>query len=125
MYDRALGPGVYDKTLALFEAAGIHPRILNGQPPPYAQGAMMLVASGEGYYVGIASQFTQTHRASGVAVIPLAEPNARLDVRLAWRKGDTSRSVREFVTSARAVFPRNATPARSGAAFARTGSQSG
>jgi DNA-binding transcriptional LysR family regulator len=77
---------------------------------------MMLVASGEGYYVGIASPFTQSHRASGVAVVPLAEPDARLDVRIAWRRGDTSRAVREFVKSARAVFPHRATPARSGAA---------
>ena len=45
MYDRSLGPGVYDKTFALFEAAGIRPRMVNGQPPPYAQAAMMLVAS--------------------------------------------------------------------------------
>jgi len=105
MYDRSLGPGVYDKTLALFEAAGIRPRMVNGQPPPYAQAAMMLVASGEGYYVGIASPFTQTHRASGVAVIPIDEPDARLDVRSAWRKGETSRAIREFVRSARAAFP--------------------
>lgn len=116
MYDRCLGPGVYDKTLALYQAAGIRPHIVGGQPPPYAQGAMMLVASGEGYYVGIASPFTQTHRASGVAVVPLDEPSARLDVRIAWRTGDASRTVREFVRSARAVFPAKPETARSGAA---------
>jgi len=37
---------------------------------------MMLVANRQGYYVGIASPFTQTHRASGVAVVPLDEPEA-------------------------------------------------
>jgi DNA-binding transcriptional LysR family regulator len=116
MYDRCLGPGVYDKTLALVEAAGVRPHVLNGQPPPYAQAAMMLVASGEGYYIGIASRFTQSHRASGVAVVPLDEPNARLDVRIAWRKGETSRVVWDFVRSARAVFPAKARAARSGAA---------
>jgi DNA-binding transcriptional LysR family regulator len=47
MYDRCVGSGVYDKTMALFRAAGIRPHIVGGQPPPYAQGAMMLVASGE------------------------------------------------------------------------------
>jgi DNA-binding transcriptional LysR family regulator len=116
MYDRCLGPGVYDKTVALFEAAGISPRIRAGQPPPYAQAAMMLVASGEGYYVGIASPFTQSHRASGVAVIPIAEPDAHLDVRIAWRKGETSRAVGEFVRSAHAVFPTKVHATRSGAA---------
>jgi DNA-binding transcriptional LysR family regulator len=116
MYDRCLGPGVYDKTLALFEAAALRPRVLNGQPPPYAQAAMMLVASGEGYYVGIASPFTQTHRASGVAVIPIDEPDARLDVHIAWRRGDASPAVREFVRSARAVFAAKVHASRSGAA---------
>ena len=46
LYDRRLGPAVYDKTLALFDAAAaVRPRVVNGQPPPYAQAAMMLVAS--------------------------------------------------------------------------------
>jgi DNA-binding transcriptional LysR family regulator len=116
MYDRSLEPGVYDKTLALFDAAGLHPDIQNGQPPPYAQAAMMLVACGDGYYLGIASAFTQTHRASGVAVVTLSEPHARLDVRIAWRRGMTSRVVRDFVRSARAVFPAKARAAHSGAA---------
>lgn len=116
LYDRCLGPGVYDKTLALFEAAGVRPRVVHGQPPPYAQAAMMLVASGEGYYVGIASPFTQTHRASGVAVIPIDEADARLDVRIAWRTGDTSTPIREFVRSARAAFPAKVQAAGSGAA---------
>jgi hypothetical protein len=97
MYDRSLGPGVYDKTLALFDATGLRPYALHGQPPPYTQAAMMLVASGDGYYIGIASPFTQTHRASGVAVVPLDEPNARLDVRIAWRKGILTRAARDFV----------------------------
>jgi DNA-binding transcriptional LysR family regulator len=116
MYDRCLGPGVYDKTLALFEAAGVRPRVLKGQPPPYSQAAMMLVASGEGYYVGIASPFTQTHRASGVAVIPIDEPDAHLDVCIAWRKDDPSGAVREFVRSARDAFRARVHRTRSGAA---------
>jgi DNA-binding transcriptional LysR family regulator len=116
MYERSLGPGVYDKTLALYRAVGIRPQVVGGQPPPYAQGAMMLVASGQGYYLGIASPFTQTHRASCVTVVPLDEPDACLEVRVAWRKGDTSRAAREFVRSARAVFPWKAETSRNGAA---------
>jgi DNA-binding transcriptional LysR family regulator len=116
MYDRSVGPGVYDKTLALFRAAGVHPQTIAAQPPPYAHGAMMLVASRQGYYVGIASPFTQTHRVSGVAVVPLDEPDARLDIRIAWRRSETSRCVSEFVRSAGAVFSQKREKARSGAA---------
>jgi hypothetical protein len=77
---------------------------------------MMLVASGEGYYLGISSPFTQTHRTSGVAVVPLNEPNATLEVRIAWLRKGASGCVREFVRSARAVFPAKGDAAQSGAA---------
>jgi DNA-binding transcriptional LysR family regulator len=105
MYERSVGRGVYDKTFALFQAAGVQPHVVGAQPPPYAHGAMMLVASRQGYYIGIASPFTQTHRVSGIAVVPLDEPGARLEVRIAWRRNEASACVSEFVQSARAVFP--------------------
>jgi len=116
MYDRCLGPGVYDKTLELYRAAGVQPSVVGTQPPPYAQGAMMLVASRQGYYLGIASPFTQTHQTSGVVVVPLAEPDARLEVRIAWRRNQTSGCVQEFLQSARDVFRSKRDAARPSAA---------
>ena len=105
LFDRQVGPSVYDKILSLWAATGIQPKVVEHQPPPYAQGAMMLVASRQGYYLGIASQYTQSHKTSGVAVVPLNEPDARLEICVAWRRHDTSKNVREFVRSARDVFP--------------------
>jgi DNA-binding transcriptional LysR family regulator len=105
LYDRSVGPAVYDKTLALWEAARVKPLVVEKQPPPYSQGAMMLVASRQGYYLGIASPYTQSHRASGVAVVPLDEPDARMDVLIACRRNEVSKHVREFIRSAREVFP--------------------
>jgi hypothetical protein len=67
---------------------------------------MMLVASGEGYYVGIASPFTQTHRASGVAVMPIDEPDARLDVLVTWWKGETWHRPRRWLRQPRRSVPR-------------------
>ena len=105
LFERYVGPSVYDKILALWASAGIKPMVVEHQPPPYAQDAMMLVASRQGYYLGIASQYTQTHRTSGVAVVPLDEPDARLEICVAWHRNDSSKNVREFVRSARDVFP--------------------
>jgi DNA-binding transcriptional LysR family regulator len=105
LFERKVGPSVYDKILALWVAAGIKPLVVERQPPPYAQDAMMLVASRQGYYLGIASQYTQSHKTSGVAVIPLDEPDARLEIYVAWHRSDTSKHVREFVRSAQEVFP--------------------
>ena len=66
---------------------------------------MLMIASGDGYYLGTASPFTQPHRAGGVAAIPLRDAHARLKVRLAWR-ADAPHDVNEFVRSARAAFRR-------------------
>jgi DNA-binding transcriptional LysR family regulator len=105
LFDRHVGPSVYDKILSLWDAARLKPLIVEHQPPPYAQGAMMLVASRQGYYLGIASPYTQSHKAGGVAVVPLDEPDARIEVLIAWHRNDSSKLVREFVQSAREVFP--------------------
>jgi DNA-binding transcriptional LysR family regulator len=113
LFDRSVGPAVYDKTLALWKTANVRPRVVEQQPPPYAQGAMMLVASRQGYYLGIASQFTQSHRASGVAVVPLDEPDARMNVFIVWQRNDSSQHVHDFVRSAREVFPVKRHAARS------------
>jgi DNA-binding transcriptional LysR family regulator len=112
LFERNVGPSVYDKILSLWAAAGIKPMVVEHQPPPYAQGAAMLVASRQGYYLGIASQYTQSHRTSGIAVVPLNEPDARLEICVAWHRNDTSKNVREFVRSAREVFPARRQPAR-------------
>ena len=113
LYDRRLGVGVYDKTLALYNAASIRPQLVEGQPPPYSQEAMMLVASRQGFYLGIASALTHSHRDSGVAVIPIDEPDARLFVRVAWRKNESSKCIQEFLRSVREVFPQKAEAVRS------------
>lgn len=105
LFERKVGPSVYDKILALWLAAGIKPLVVERQPPPYGQEAMMLVASRQGYYLGIASQYTQSHRTSGVAVVPLDEPDARLEIYIAWHRNDTSKHVHEFIRSAQEVFP--------------------
>lgn len=111
LFDRSIGPAVYDKVLALYKAAAVHPRVVAGQPPPFAQRAMMLVASRQGFYVGISSRFTQSHCVSGVAVVPLDEPDARSEVRIAWRRGEQSQNVKDFLRSAREVFPPAEQPA--------------
>ena len=112
LFERVVGPSVYDKILSLWAAAGLKPLVVERQPPPYAQGAMMLVASRQGYYLGIASQYTQSHKTSGIAVVPLNEPDARLEICVAWRRNDNSKNVREFVRSAREVFPAKRQPTR-------------
>jgi DNA-binding transcriptional LysR family regulator len=105
LFERRFGPGVYDKIVSLCDATCVKPVIVEGQPLPYTQTARSLVASRQGFCFGVASQFTQTHRASGISIVPLNEVGAQIDIRIAWRRSDSNKQIREFVRSAREVFP--------------------
>jgi len=103
MCDRENDPGLHDRTRALLDSSGVRQPVVYGQPPPYTPAGLMLLVSGRGFYIASASPFTQALRASGVAVVPIDAPDARIEVRLAWRQ-NRSDSITEFCRSAREAF---------------------
>ena len=104
LYARDGRSGVYDKTLALYARAGIAPTVIDTPHGPADQAAIVPVACGKGIFLALSSPLTLSHRAGGVAVVPLNEPDATIVVNAAWRKGETSRAVLQFVHSVREVF---------------------
>ena len=118
MCDRETDPGLYDGTRALVAAVGFRQPVVHGQPPPYTPAGMMLLVSSRGFYVGSASPFTQTLQASGVAVVPIDEPDARIEIHLALRRRDRSDHLTEFRRSAREAFRLSAAGRRSSSASA-------
>ena len=104
MPERDLGPVSCEKTLALYAAAGLKPRVAQTRTGPLAQSGLMLVASGDGVYLSVASAFTQPQAAEGVASLTLEEPNASVPVLLAYRRNESSAAAMAFVKSAFDVF---------------------
>jgi LysR family transcriptional regulator, benzoate and cis,cis-muconate-responsive activator of ben and cat genes len=106
MYDRHVTPYLYDKVLALYAKAGINPRLVpTPDAGPYNQAGLMLVASGKGIYVCMGIPLTSPHPLSGIAVVPISDPEATVDICVAWRKGETSPVVRQFLNCVWQVFP--------------------
>ena len=105
MHERGVDPGLDDKTFALYAAAGARPHVVEAQPPPCSPGALMLLASCQGFYLGTASPFTQTHRTKQGD--NRSHRRARRASRGANRVAEArfSRHVRDFLRSARDVFP--------------------
>ena len=96
-------PNSRDKALALYEAAGIVPRIMTF--PSTASGIKNVIASGEGIHLGNVSPFVQPYSYhSGIATIPLNEPDATVDVVMAWRENENSDPVLRFVATIRETF---------------------
>jgi LysR family transcriptional regulator, benzoate and cis,cis-muconate-responsive activator of ben and cat genes len=105
LWDRHLLPGAYDLMLRLFEANRITP-ITRPTPGagPYNQAGWAQVAEGNGLYIGIDTPPTTPRVSGGVAVVPLEEPGAAIDVCVVWRKNESSGPVLRFVDCAREVF---------------------
>jgi DNA-binding transcriptional LysR family regulator len=105
LHQRDLATVPYDKTLALYAAAGIIPHIITFPAILTTQAAMMLVASGKAIAFGLESELSRMYlEADGVAVVPLDEPDATLEVRMAWRSGENAPSVLRLLDSARAAL---------------------
>jgi DNA-binding transcriptional LysR family regulator len=114
LFDRHLLPLVYDKTLELYARANVTPIVIpTPGAGPHNHAGMMLVASGKGTYLCIGIPLTSPQPAGGVAVVPLCEPDATSDVCVAWRKGETSPIVHQFLNCVSQVFPQ---PKRASAA---------
>jgi len=107
LWDRHIMPHLFDKVDGLYARQGITPnRVPTPDAGPYNQAGLMKVASGHGIYLCIGIPFATTQ---GVAVVPLSDPDATLDICVAWRKGETSPVVCKFLESVWQVFP-NARP---------------
>jgi DNA-binding transcriptional LysR family regulator len=106
LWDRHVLPGAYDLMLELFERDGSHPPMRpTPGAGPYNQAGLMLVAEGSGIYIGIDAPPSTPRVAGGVAIVPLEEPGARIDVCVVCRKNETSPPILRFMECARQVFP--------------------
>jgi len=106
LWDRHIMPYLYDKVLDLFAREGLSPRTHpTPEAGPYNQAGLMMVAQGKGAYLCMGIPLTSPQAASGVAVVPVSDPDATLDVCVAWRKGEASPAVGQFLDSVWHVFP--------------------
>ena len=110
LYARDGRSGVHDKTLALYARAGVVPTVIETPHGVADQAATIPVACGKGVFLALSSPLTLSHHVGGVAVVPLHEPDAKILVSAAWRRGESSGSVMAFVDSVRDVFPARAAP---------------
>ena len=105
--NREICPGIYDKTLELYAEAGITPKVVHVtlNTAPNSDSQIVLVACRKGIFVMPDEVSRRPAPSSEVIAVPLDEPNAKIDVRLAWRKNEKSTAVLAFLDSARRIFP--------------------
>ena len=97
LHDRATSTGVYDRIIELFNRAGISPKLINTHTGPYEEAGMLLVASGKGVALGVGAGLRQPAFDRDVVTVPIADEGATIEVHMAWRKGEDTKAVQDFV----------------------------
>jgi len=106
VWDRHLMPVVHDKILELYAEAGSGAKMIpTPGAGPHNHAGLMLAASGKGTYLCIGVPVGSQQPATGVALVPIADARATIEVCVAWRKNETSRAVLQFIECARDVVP--------------------
>jgi DNA-binding transcriptional LysR family regulator len=105
VHSRSISSGLHDEILRLYESAGTAPEIIQ-LPPPTPHGSVLrfLLASRDGVFIVPDEVESYPASGSGMVARPLDEPTATVDVRMAWRKNETSAVVLSFLDSMRAFF---------------------
>jgi DNA-binding transcriptional LysR family regulator len=104
--NRGGSTGLYDKTLELYAEAGITPKIVHIElePVPHSDTQIVLLTYHKGIFIMPDELSSRPAQGSEVVAVPLDEPNAKIDVLIAWRRAEKLATVLAFVDTSRRVF---------------------
>jgi DNA-binding transcriptional LysR family regulator len=106
LWDRHMSPALYDRVLELYARHGITaPKVPTPGAGPFNHAGLMMVASGKGVYLCLGVPLTSPQPASGVAVLPVGDPGATIEVCVANRKGEASHLVGQFLDCVWETYP--------------------
>jgi DNA-binding transcriptional LysR family regulator len=105
VHSRTASPGLHDEILRMYERVGITPEIVQ-LPPPVPHGGVLrfLLTSRDGVFIVPDEVESYPTSNSGLVGVPLDEPSARIEVRMGWRKNETSAATLALLASVRDFF---------------------
>jgi DNA-binding transcriptional LysR family regulator len=123
LFDRKSAPGLYDKTLELYAAAGVNPIVssVTVELVPNNDIQSLLLTCHKAIRIVPDEIACRPAPGSEVAVVPLDEPGASVQVHMVWRKCEKAAAVLAFLNTARQILrpeTRSALPLRERAAVA-------
>jgi DNA-binding transcriptional LysR family regulator len=98
--------GIYDKTLELYAEAVVSPNIVHvpQDATPRSDAQLVLLLCRKGILILPDEAASRPVSGSETAAVPLDEPNAKIDVYMAWRKNEKSPAVFAFIEAARRIL---------------------
>jgi len=101
LIERWISPHVHDLALSLCRNAGLSPRLVMTESTCYDEAGAMMAASGNGVFLAVGKNPTHPSFADRLVALNLREPQATIEVHAAWRRGESSRTILNFIQSAR------------------------
>jgi DNA-binding transcriptional LysR family regulator len=93
--------GLQDKMMGMFNRQGFAPHVVVTHVEAHEEAGAIMVASGKAVFVGPAAILNHSISGLDLASLRLAEPEAKIQVYAAWRKGEDSPAVLGFLESIR------------------------
>ncbi len=106
IFDRSFSCGLYDKVLGLYSRQGLTPHFAVTHVEAHEEAGAIMVASGKAIFIGVGAIVTRAVHGIELASVRLNETDARIEVYMAWRKGEESPAVRSFLNSTRCFLGR-------------------
>jgi DNA-binding transcriptional LysR family regulator len=112
IFDRQRSSGLYDRILGLFTRRGLRPNITMTHVEAHEESGAITLASGKGIFIGAGAvvKVNPSLSRGELAVADFDEPDAHIEVFMAWRRSEESAAVLAFVESARLHFSSNYVP---------------
>ena len=104
IFHRNFSTGLYDKILGLYSRQGFTPHLTSAHVEAHEEAGAIMIASGKAIFVGAGATVNRSVAGIELASVPLNEPEAKIEVYAAWRKGEESPAVLDFLESVRRVF---------------------
>jgi DNA-binding transcriptional LysR family regulator len=104
--DPSVGRGLRDRTLELYAKAGVSPHISPMAADPLSHGEVhkILLAANKGIFIIAGEASTRAENGNAAVSVPIDDPDARIEVHMAWRNDEKSATVLAFLDTARKVF---------------------
>jgi DNA-binding transcriptional LysR family regulator len=106
LFDRARSSTLYDKILELYKKRGLTARVAMTHVEAHEEAGAITLASGTGIFIGAGAVVKVNPAISRgeLAIAELDEPDAKIEVYMAWRKHDECAAVLDFIGSMRGAF---------------------
>ena len=104
VFDRNLSNGLYDKILGMYNRQGFTPHLSASHAQHHEEAGAIMVASGKAIFMGVSAVVNRFVFGIELVSIQLSEPEAKIEVYMAWRKGNVSPVILSFLDTVRSIL---------------------